>query len=112
VVRYFGGNLLGTGGLIRAYRTATGNMLSHARIIDRYLEDHLQISFPFEQLNAVMKVLRNEHLVPLKPEYAAACSFQVRVRKTLSENLSARLSLIPGLILSPEKRSDESHCAK
>ncbi|MBQ1752437.1 MAG: YigZ family protein [Paludibacteraceae bacterium] len=34
VVRYFGGTLLGTGGLVRAYKEAAADALSHAKIID------------------------------------------------------------------------------
>ena len=99
VVRYFGGTLLGTGGLINAYRSATEDMLSHAKIIDKYLEDHFHIRFPYEKLNAVMKILKEEHIIPLLPEYSAACSMHIHVRKSISGRLSTRLSVIPGLII-------------
>ena len=99
VVRYFGGTLLGTSGLINAYRSATEDMLSHAKIIDKYLEDHFHIRFPYEKLNAVMKILKEEQIIPLLPEYSTACSMHIHVRKSLSGRLSARLSVIPGLII-------------
>jgi uncharacterized YigZ family protein len=101
VVRYFGGTLLGTGGLINAYRSATENMLSHATIIDKFVEDHYQIRFPYERLNVVMKILKDENVVPLNPEYSADCSMHLVIRRSLSEMLAARLSVIPGMVLNP-----------
>ena len=45
VVRYFGGTLLGTGGLINAYRSAAADMLSKASVVTRYVEDEYYGSF-------------------------------------------------------------------
>ncbi len=101
VVRYFGGTLLGTGGLIHAYRSATDSMLSQASIIDKFVEDHYQISFPYERLNAVMRILKDENVIPLHPEYAADCTMHLTIRKSLSEKVAARLSVIPELLLNP-----------
>ncbi len=101
VTRYFGGTLLGTGGLINAYRSATENMLSHATIINKFVEDHFQMSFPYNRLNAVMKILKDENVLPLQPVYAADCSMRIAVRKSLSEKLAARLSVVPELVLRP-----------
>ena len=101
VVRYFGGTLLGTGGLINAYRSATESMLSRATIIDKFVEDHFQIGFPYERLNAVMRILKDENVIPLHPEYASYCSMHLTIRKSLSEKVAARLSVIPELLLNP-----------
>jgi uncharacterized YigZ family protein len=101
VVRYFGGTLLGAGGLINAYRSATESMLSQASIIDKFVEVHYRISFPYERLNAVMRILKDENVIPLHPEYAAECSMHLTIRKSLSEKVAARLSVIPELLLNP-----------
>jgi uncharacterized YigZ family protein len=112
VVRYFGGTLLGTSGLINAYRSATTDMLSHATIIRKCVEEHFQVSFPYDRLNLVMKVLKEENLVPLKPDLNTQCSFNISVRRGLSGRLTARLSVIPGLVIESVQMSDESHCAE
>jgi uncharacterized YigZ family protein len=99
VVRYFGGTLLGTGGLINAYKSAAKDMLDHASIGIRYMEDLFFITFPCEKLNAVMKVLHDENLVPVQPEYAAACTMKVAVRKGLSDRLTQKICAITGLTM-------------
>jgi uncharacterized YigZ family protein len=97
VVRYFGGTLLGTGGLINAYKTATADMLSKAVVIEKFLESSYRLSFPYEKLSAVMKLLKEESLVPLEPVYEAACTMNVSVRQSMSNLLLERLSVIGGI---------------
>ena len=98
VVRYFGGTLLGTGGLINAYKSATSEMLSKASIVERFIEDTFRLTFSYDKMNAVLKALREENLVPGKPFCDAECSMLVPVRRSLSEHLFQKLSGIPGLM--------------
>jgi uncharacterized YigZ family protein len=97
VVRYFGGTLLGTGGLINAYRSATTDMLNNASIILRYVEEQIRLTFPFEKLNAVMKLLKDENCVPQNPVYESNCVMVVGIRKSLSERLMQKLRIIGGI---------------
>lgn len=99
VVRYFGGTLLGTSGLINAYRSATVDMLSRASIVTRFVEERYRICFPYEKLNAVMKVLKDENITPFHPEYDVQCVMLVSVRRSLSEKLINRLSGITELVI-------------
>ncbi len=80
VVRYFGGTLLGTGGLITAYRSATSDMLQHAAIIVRLVEVKVRLNFPYDMLNPVMKILKEESLVPAEADYDSICTLIVNVR--------------------------------
>jgi putative IMPACT (imprinted ancient) family translation regulator len=97
VVRYFGGTLLGTGGLINAYRSATTDMLNNASIIVRYVEEQFRLSFPYEKLNAVMKLLKDENSVPINPVYESNCVMLIGIRKSLSEQLMQKLRIIGGI---------------
>lgn len=97
VVRYFGGTLLGTGGLINAYKSATAEMIDKASIVERFVEDTLRLIFSYDKMNAVMKLLKEESLIPGKPLCDAECSMLVPVRKSLSEHLLQKLSGIPGV---------------
>jgi uncharacterized YigZ family protein len=97
VVRYFGGTLLGTGGLINAYRSATTDMLNNASIILRYVEEQIRLTFPFEKLNAVMKLLKDENCVPKNPLYESNCVMVVGIRKSMAERLMQKLRIIGGI---------------
>jgi uncharacterized YigZ family protein len=97
VVRYFGGTLLGTGGLINAYRSSVANMLSLAVIVTRHVEVKLNISFPYGVLNNVMKILKDESLVPGNPDYSTCCSMFLKVREGNLKRLVDRLQTVPGL---------------
>ena len=45
VVRYFGGTLLGTGGLIKAYKEAAADAIAHAEIVEKTVDDVIEIQF-------------------------------------------------------------------
>jgi uncharacterized YigZ family protein len=103
VVRYFGGILLGTGGLIKAYKSSVMDMLVNASIVTRYIEDQYSVHFPYEQLNMIMKILKENGLLHLKPEYNSQCNLNFLVRRSISDVLMRRLSAIPGLIIEQKK---------
>lgn len=65
VVRYFGGILLGTGGLIVAYKEATQDALANTTIIERPILLHRSLRFPYEEMNRVMRTLKdiNAHIL-------------------------------------------------
>jgi uncharacterized YigZ family protein len=106
VVRYFGGTLLGTSGLINAYRSATSDMLSRANIITHYVEERYDIRFPHEKLNQVMKILKEGHIVPLQPDFDQQCAMQIAVRKSLSKKLLGVLQTIKGVAVEAIKLHD------
>ena len=62
VVRYFGGTKLGVGGLIQAYRAAASDALDHSTIIECKVFDILKLEFAYEQMNSVMKVIKDKQL--------------------------------------------------
>jgi uncharacterized YigZ family protein len=97
VVRYFGGVLLGTGGLSFAYKSSAANMLSNANIVERFVENEFVITFPYELMNFVMKTLKDEGLVPIRPVYGSWCKMQFRTRRSSTRKIIDRLSGISGL---------------
>jgi putative IMPACT (imprinted ancient) family translation regulator len=97
VVRYFGGILLGTGGLVHAYRSATADMLSRAVIVTRFAEEKIQVVFPYDAIHTVMKMVREEQGVVLKQDFSTRCILHVSVRKSRAGPLMQRLAAIQGL---------------
>lgn len=92
VVRYFGGVKLGVPGLIRAYRTATQDALSNARIVEKVAGEHFTLKFGYLQMNDVMKVLKDMGITPLKQSFDLDCSIEVRVRLSQIEDFRKQLS--------------------
>lgn len=59
VTRYFGGTLLGAGGLVRAYGDAVGSALDVAGVQERWLQQILEISVPAADAGRVDNQLRS-----------------------------------------------------
>ncbi len=106
VVRYFGGTLLGTAGLINAYRSATADMLSRASVTEKFVTENFSISFPYDRLNPVMKILKEEHIVPVHPVYETVCTMELQVRKSTVERITSRFSAIRELVMRPAPVGD------
>ena len=62
VVRYFGGVKLGVGGLMNAYKTATQMVLDNAQIIEKIRTKNLQIIFEYNDMNKVMRIIKEHKL--------------------------------------------------
>jgi uncharacterized YigZ family protein len=83
VIRYFGGTKLGIPGLIKAYRTTARDTLACAEIVERYVEVQFQISFPYENMNKVMRFLRDHHARILRQSSETECMIHFSIRKSL-----------------------------
>ncbi len=79
VIRYFGGVLLGTGGLVRAYGGSTKEALSHAQIIIKKLYHLVHIHVEYALTGKVQyEILHDNHSL-YHTEYAEKVQFQVLV---------------------------------
>ncbi len=58
VVRYFGGTLLGTSGLIQAYRESAADALRQARIVEKIVCDNFEISVDYALMPDVMNAVK------------------------------------------------------
>ncbi len=58
VVRYFGGTLLGTSGLIRSYREATIDAFAKAKIVTHPILDIYQLTFGYDLMSNVMGAVK------------------------------------------------------
>jgi putative IMPACT (imprinted ancient) family translation regulator len=96
VIRYYGGVNLGTGGLIVAYREAAHDAIENAkvegRVEERQVEEQLTFKFPYEQLNDVMRIIKNMQPRILNQDFQATCSITLSIRKSLMPELTQRLS--------------------
>ena len=87
VTRYFGGVLLGTGGLVRAYTKSTQLALENAGIneVNRYAV--VLITCPYSLLGTVQNLLPEHNCIVEETDYAA----DVTLTATLPEDGTAAL---------------------
>ena len=100
VVRYFGGTLLGTGGLIRAYKEAAANAISNAKIVEKTIDEVINIHFDYTLLNDVMRVLKQFESATWTQDFTESCRMTLTIRKSISDQLREILSSIYGVEVS------------
>lgn len=96
VVRYFGGTLLGVPGLINAYKTAAAEAIRNAEIIECTVKDYYKITFPFESMNDVMKILKDEGAGQSDQLFDFECNIRINFRISNGERILGRLTRIEG----------------
>lgn len=62
VARIFGGTKLGVGGLISAYRETARLALEQSEIVTKFLTHDLQITFGYEEMDTVMRIIKKHQL--------------------------------------------------
>ena len=100
VVRYFGGTKLGIPGLINAYRSAAKDAIEQAVIIEKKIEDIYELTFAYDDMNTVMKILKDEGISPLTTDFQMNCKLQFYVRKQDSARIHDQFKAIHTLKIS------------
>lgn len=101
VTRWFGGTLLGVGGLINAYRTATREALNDAVIISRHIMDEYLVEFPYSEMNNVMKIIKEEDIGQKGQRFELDCSVIISIRQSESERIIGRLEFFEKIRCTP-----------
>jgi uncharacterized YigZ family protein len=91
VVRYFGGTLLGTSGLINAYRAAAKECLQNAAIIEKTVLERFSLHFRYNDMNDVMRIIKEEAATILEQQFESDCRINLSIRKSQLSQLSERL---------------------
>lgn len=94
VIRYFGGTLLGVGGLINAYRTATEEALGKNRVIRKKIMHTYHITFGYPDMNNVMGLVKELQLETDQQVFELSCSMTIRVDLEKEPGLLSRLQLL------------------
>ncbi len=92
VIRYFGGTLLGVGGLINAYRSATRDALQNAKIIEKTFDSVIRVTFPYSLINEVMKTIKEEKAAVLFQEFSEPSLIRIRIRNSQTDKIIKRLT--------------------
>lgn len=97
VVRYFGGTLLGTSGLINAYKTAAADAIGNAEIIERTLHAYYLLTFPYGAMNDIMKILKEESAGQSGQIFQIECSLIADFRLSSRDRIIARFDRLEGV---------------
>jgi uncharacterized YigZ family protein len=82
VVRYFGGTLLGTSGLINAYKLSAAAALENAEIIERTVEDVYRLTFDYALMSQVMNAVKALELEMVKQDFGNIGKLDVAIRQS------------------------------
>ena len=103
VTRYFGGTLLGTGGLVRAYSDATKEGLKHCTIIEKQKGMKIHLKMDYTSLGKVQYLLA-ENQIPIldtiytdlvEMTYISPVDQTDKIQKSLLEATSATIQITP-----------------
>ncbi|MBP1676736.1 MAG: putative Impact protein [Bacteroidetes bacterium] len=99
VIRYFGGILLGTGGLVVAYKEATADALDKAEVIEKTVDVTVTVYFGYEIMNDAMRVVKETGANVVKQSFDNLCEMKLSIRKNDADLLVSKLKNIQGLTI-------------
>ncbi|MEY4906238.1 MAG: hypothetical protein RLZZ292_4053 [Bacteroidota bacterium] len=82
VVRYFGGTLLGTSGLIEAYKESSKLALSEATIIEKTVCEKYEITFDYALMPDVMNAIKKLNLETSRKEFTDKGLVEVEIPRS------------------------------
>ncbi|MBR3769134.1 MAG: YigZ family protein [Lachnospiraceae bacterium] len=87
VTRYFGGTLLGTGGLVRAYQKATQEGLAASVVIDKLPGRKLTIGTDYVGLGKIQYLIGKENLTTIDTVYTDQVEIIVMIPSELQQKI-------------------------
>lgn len=87
VTRYFGGILLGTGGLVRAYTNATLEAIANAELIQKEMGYEIVLECSYTDLEIVKYYLKKANAKIVNIEYTENIKMIVEISNTVKEDI-------------------------
>ena len=97
VVRYFGGTKLGVPGLIAAYKDSAAEVIAAAQITERTVDVHFRLTFPYEAMNDVMRIVKDEQPAIVEQQFDNVCTMRLSIRSSRADALEGRLAKAEGV---------------
>ena len=102
VTRYFGGVLLGTGGLVRAYTAAAKAAVEDAGISRMALWQSVTLRCPYKLFDRVKRLLKEQEAITESVDYGADITVFALVREDRRERFAAALTELSAGSVSAE----------
>lgn len=94
IIRYYGGTKLGVPGLINAYKTTAKDALEHAEILTKKVNETFEIIFRYEQINDVMRIIKDMKAEITSADYDVSCSVSCFIRRNDAVTFADKMSLL------------------
>lgn len=94
VIRYFGGTKLGVSGLINAYKTAAAEAIENNTIVKKDITSFFQFTFPYDEMNEVMKLVKDLDLNIKNQGFEDGCTLDIEVIVSRIEVLKTKVQLL------------------
>ena len=118
VTRYFGGTLLGTGGLVRAYTDAASAAVKDAEVVEMCLMANIRICFEYSLLGKIQYILGKRQINIIESNYDEKVTIHLRIVENdvditlheLTEAAAGRLEFEQGIsdFYPVERKSDST----
>ena len=92
IVRYFGGTLLGTGGLVKAYGDSTKLVLDGIATEELVEKVSFSLTIGYEMYESVKRILTSLNADSLKEDFGTEISISGQIPATEKDNLCSRIS--------------------
>lgn len=92
VTRYFGGVLLGTGGLVRAYQGAVKEGLANSTIVERQLGSRLRITTDYNSIGKLQYLFAAEDCVTLDTDYTDVVTVRILVAAEALSSMTKKIT--------------------
>lgn len=106
VTRYFGGTLLGTGGLVRAYTQAARAALEDAETARMCLCRKLAVTVEYGVLDRLQYALRRDGIEPDAAEYGAQVTLHLTVEEVQADDLEKMITALTSGTAVIEKEAE------
>ena len=92
VTRYFGGILLGTGGLSRAYREAARKAIEDAGVLRKYEAEEIRADIDYALYGKIENLFRTEELPKPEARFAGLVGITLRIPSERTEEILRKIT--------------------
>ncbi len=96
VTRYFGGILLGTGGLVKAYTDATKEALKNTSIVEKILQKEYKVEIPYSYNEIILYFCKNNDYKVVDAKYDEKVSLYIAVKTEKSAEFENAINDLSG----------------
>lgn len=97
VVRYFGGILLGTSGLITAYKSAAADAIANAVVVEKIIETQYRVQFGYQEMSYVMRTLKELQANIIQQIQQETCEIIFAIRNGNIQQMESKFTNVKGV---------------